>query len=146
MAVNDTNVRMHINRALAMFAAEPNFPVRLSQAFRQLQAERRRPGGSADEDLAAAEHYMFARQAVANNAVSVTQMRTMTYGYESIKFGLNSIGLGSLLQTTSNPTAPPSEGSLRWGWRGCADGEADRLTYLPGSTPPTINPAFYNIF
>ena len=142
MAVNNANVRAHIDRALAAHATEPDYPKRLTLAFRMLQAERRAPGASLDEDLAAAEHHLFARQAVANNAVSLEQMLLMVVGYDAAKYALQRLGLGSLLQTTANPTAPASQASAEWGAAGAILGEADRKKYLPGSTPPPFDPSF----
>jgi hypothetical protein len=142
MSVNDMAVQGHIDRALGANLSEPNFLVRLTKAFRMLQAERRVPGASINEDLAAAEHYLFARQAVANNACNVTQMRALVVGYGGLKFGLQSIGLGGLMQTTANPTSPASVDSVAWGLKGAAAGEADRLKYLPGSVPAPFNPDF----
>ena len=142
MSVNNMTVLGHIDRAMGAYLNEPNFLVRLTKAFRKLQAERRVPGASVNEDLAAAEHYLFARQAVANNVCNVTQMRALVVGYGGLKFGLQTLGLGSLMQTTANPTSRASADSVAWGLKGAADGEADRQKYLPGSTPAPFNPDF----
>jgi hypothetical protein len=142
MAVNDRTVQNHIDRALGAHLSEPNFLLRLTKAFRMLQAERRLPGASVNEDLASAEHYLFARQAVANNACNYDQMRALVLGYGTIKFGLQTLGLGHLMQTTANPTSRASVDSVQWGLKGASDGEADRKKYLPGSTPAPFNPDF----
>lgn len=142
MAVDNAAVRAHINRALETHAGEAAFLKRLTKAFRLLQAEHRLPGASQDEDLAAAEHYMFARQAVASNAVSLSQMLIMVIGYDATRYALERVGLGSLVQTTAQPAAPVSQDSIGWGVAGAMRGETDRETWLPGTTPPPFKPAF----
>ncbi|HKV00130.1 MAG TPA: hypothetical protein VJR58_32835 [Vineibacter sp.] len=142
MAVDYIGAQGHVDRALGRYLSEPDFLARLHKAFRMLQSERRMPGASADEDLAAAEHYLFARQAVATNACNQGQMRALVIGYGSLKFTLQRVGLGKLMQTTDNPTSRASRDSIEWGLMGVRDGEIDRLKYLPGSTPAPFNPDF----
>jgi hypothetical protein len=144
MAVNNEAVRTHINRALAKHAGESDFLRRLTKAFRLLQAERRVPEASHDDDLAAAEHYMFARQAVASNAVSLSQMLIMVVGYDATRYALERVGLSTRVQveTSSPSSAPASRDSIGWGVAGAMRGETDRETWLPGSTPPPFKPAF----
>ncbi len=142
MAVDYLVAQSHVDRALSRHLNEPNFLVRLSKAFRMLQEERRRPGASADEDLAAAEHYLFARRSVANNFCNQGQMRALVIGYGSLKFTLQRVGLGKLMQTTDNPTSRASKDSIEWGLMGVRDGELDRLKHLPGSLPAPFNPDF----
>src|SRR5262245_46805464 len=143
MTVNNEAVRLHINRALAKHAGETDFLNRLTKAFRLLQAERRVPEASHDDDLAAAEHYMFARQAVASNAVSLSQMLIMVVGYDATRYALERVGLSTRVHVeTPPPTAPASQDSIGWGVAGAMRGETDRETWLPGSTPPPFKPAF----
>lgn len=138
MAVNDEAVRKHINRALATYAGEADLVRRLTRAYRLLQAERRVPDASHDEDLAAAEHYMFARQAVASNAVSLSQMLVMVVGYDADRYGLERVRPG----TRTRAPAPASQDGIGWGVAGAMRGESDREAWLPGSTPPPFKPAF----
>ncbi len=142
MAVNNQIVLAHIDRAMGRNLSEPNFLARLTKAFRMLQAERRVPGASVNEDLAAAEHYLFARQAVANNVCNQGQMRALVIGYGGLKATLQSVGLGRLMQTSANPTSRASFSSVEWGLKGTSDGEDDRKKYLPGSKPAPFNPDF----
>jgi hypothetical protein len=142
MSVNDMTVQAHIDRAMGANLSEPNFLRRLDKAFRMLQSERRIPGASANEDLAAAEHYLFARRSVANNFCNYSQMRALVIGYGGLKFGLQTLGLGKLMQTTDNPTSRASIDSVQWGLKGATEGEADRLKYLPGSAPAPFNSDF----
>lgn len=142
MAVDDNNVRVHIRRALAMHAGELHFLRQLTQAFRLLQAERRNPGTAPDEDLAAAEHYLYARQAVASNAVSLSQMLLIAVGCEASRHALQRIGPGAPTVSLANTASTFSQDSIGWGVAGAMVGEADREKYLPGSTPPPFRPAF----
>ena len=66
----------------------------------------------------------------------------LVLGYGTIKFGLQTLGLAHLMQTTANPTSRASVDSVQWGLKGASDGEADRKKYLPGSTPAPFNPDF----
>src|SRR5262245_2704672 len=142
MTVNNETVRTHINRALAKYAGESDFLKRLTKAFRLLQAERRVVEVSYDENLAAAEHYMFGRQAVASNAVSLSQMLIMVVGYDATRYALERVGLGVQAQTSPSSCTSASQDSIGWGVAGAMRGETDRETWLPGSTPPPFKPAF----
>ncbi|TXL78863.1 hypothetical protein FHP25_07685 [Vineibacter terrae] len=139
MAVNDSEVRAHIRRALAAQAAEDDVLRRLTRAFRLLQAERHDPDAASDENLAAAEHYMFARQAVAGNAVSLTQMLLLAAGHDTTRCALQRIGY---CPDTANDSTPASQDSIGWAVAGAMVGETDRQIYLPGSTPPPFKAAF----
>ncbi len=140
MAVNDALVRAIISTELSRFASEPGCCGAVHRAFRELQRRRRLPGGSLDENLAAAEHYMFARWSVCEGSVSATQMRAMVLGYDSLKM----FGLGPLMQTTSNPTAPASVASLRWGMTGVNDGDAQHSRCNSAVVPPLFNTDAYS--
>jgi hypothetical protein len=99
------------------------------------------PGGSLDENLAAAEHYMLARLVVCQGAISVTQMRAMVIGYD----GLKMVGLGSLIRVTRNPTARASVGAIRWGLRGVDDGDAEHSRCNASVIPPGFNHRMYHV-
>jgi hypothetical protein len=134
MAVDEIKVRGHIGRALAAQVAEPHVLRQFTRAFRLLQAERREAAAALDEDLAAAEHYLFARQAVASNAVSLTQMLLIVVGCDTTRHAVQRMGAGA--------TGPASQDSIGWGVAGAMVGEADREKFLPGSVPPPFRPAF----
>src|SRR5882672_8524642 len=109
MAVNDTRVQEIINDALVRFSGEAGCCEAFTRAFRYLQSKRRIPGGSLDEDLAAAEHYMFARYAVCTALVSQSQMEAMAVGYNTVKGLVRLVPvLERKMRTTANPTAPAS--------------------------------------
>ncbi|HEX2884892.1 hypothetical protein [Vineibacter terrae] len=154
--VDDSKVQEHINWAWSNYWRWPYafsdsylkslrgvFLKRLYAEFRLLQWERRKPGRSADVNLAAAEHYLFARQAVATAQVSAFQMRQMVRGYEVTKAILETFGLEGLMRTTSEPTAPSSPDHVRWGLKGVDDGERDRLTHNGGASPPVFSRSMY---
>lgn len=138
MAVNDANVRRIINETIQKYKFLPGTEP-IVEAFRDLQTQRRMPGGSRDEDLAAAEHFMFARAAVGTGSVSRAQMEVMVVTYGSAKAALQAIGQGHLMQTTSNPTAAASAASIHWGLLGALMGVVDRKTHHPDVVPPVFN-------
>ena len=140
MAINNATVQRIINDELARYGSEPGCCGAVNRAFRELQRRRRLPGGSVDENLAAAEHYMFARWMVCEGTVSVTQMRAMVVGYDTLKI----LGFGRLMQTTSNPTAPGSTAAMQWGLNGVNDGDAQHTRCNSSVVPPTFNSDAYS--
>lgn len=143
MAVNNARVIGIIGDALALHAAEPGCCGTVEQAFRDLQAQRRVPGASLDEDLAAAEHYMYARFTVCTGGISKIQMDAMVVGYETVKGILQAVGLDSLMQTTANPTAPASQDSVIWGLAGSLAGKQDHDRCNSGVEAPVYNREAY---
>jgi hypothetical protein len=139
MAVNDARVQKFINDALAPYSSLTGCCDRYARAFRDLQALRRIPGNSLDEDLACAEHYMFAHQAVCSGAVSAAQMTAMVVGYDVTKGIAQILGVERFVRTTPNPTAPASRDSIRWGLRGVTDGSARHGECNGGTAAPYFN-------
>lgn len=142
MAVDDAAVRVHINRALAVNVGEPDFLRRLTRAFRLLQAERSIPDAAQDEALIAAEHYLFARQAVAGNAVSLSQMLLIVSGEDTVGQALERVGPAVTMLSSEEPRCMASQDVIGWGVAGAMKGESDREAWLPGSMPPPFRPAF----
>jgi hypothetical protein len=136
MAIENAAVRVHIHRALATSAGEPDFLRRLTRAFRLLQAERCECGAGQDEALIAAEHYLFARQAVAANVISLSQMLVLASGGDAVAHALECV------PHRAEATARTSQDVVGWGVAGAMRGETDRETWLPGSRPPPFRPAF----
>jgi hypothetical protein len=136
MTVDNAAVRVHIDRAMAVNAGEPDFLRRLTRAFRLLQAERGIADTAQDEALAAAEHYLFARQAVAGNAVNLSQMLLMMSGDDAIGPSAERVGGCPRMRFRA------SQDVVGWGVAGALRGETDRETWLPGSLPPPFRPAF----
>jgi hypothetical protein len=109
-------------------------------AFRILQAERRKPGKSLDLDLAAAEHYMFARCMVCTGTVSKTQMKALTIGYDLKKHLDRATGDPNKEATTSNPVSPPDWDVVEWGLAGANDGDDDHDRCNSGAHAPLWRP------
>lgn len=139
MAVDDTQVKRINGDALARNASAAGCCGPVSAAFQELFSRRRAPGGSLDENLAAAEHYMYARQSVCSGYVSYTQMSAMVVGYETTKGIMRAVGLEKLMRTSPNPTAPASYGAMIWGLNGARDGQSDHDRCNAGVTPPAYN-------
>ncbi|HKE46318.1 MAG TPA: hypothetical protein VKB41_17405 [Steroidobacteraceae bacterium] len=144
MAVKNADVRDWINAALtgvAQNAPAASYCDKLNLAFRSLQEERRKPGQSLDESLAAAEHYMYARQAVCSGYVSRTQMDVMVVGYQSVKWvAQRTDATEKLMRTRSDsPTSLASSASIMWGLYGSKTGEDDRLAHNKDTEPPLFN-------
>ncbi len=144
MPVNNARVIQFINDTLERFRSESGCCTPVTRAFRDLQSRRRQPGMSTDEDLAAAEHYMFARHAVCHGVVSKQQMDAMVVGYETVK-GIAQLfpDLERLMRTTPNPTAPASEDSMIWGLAGSLDGQRDHDRCNSAAEPPLVNTDAY---
>lgn len=136
MAVDNHIVRAHIWRALAAQSGVPDVLRRLTKAFRLLQAERRDPARAVDADLAAAEYYLFARQAVAGNAVSLTQMLTMVAGDGNPIGAPSRLARGEPTAVADAPLTPAAQDCIGWAVAGAVQGERDRQTCLPTSVPP----------
>src|SRR5258708_21608769 len=94
-------------------------------AFRDLQNERRVPGASLDLDLAAAEHYLFARFMVCRGVVSPLQMRTLIIAYDAKKWIDRARGNPNATATTPNPVSPSDTDVVLWGLRGVSEGSLD---------------------
>jgi hypothetical protein len=141
MAVDDRKVLSLIDdyEGRFMSARDPLEKARL--AFRAIQSFRNGSGDSADEALAAAEHYLFGKYMVSNGVCSERQMEVMVLGYDGVK---------AVMQTTDRtekmmrhnpdrPTSNVSASSVSWGLRGVEDGEQLRLQHNPGQKVPSWN-------
>ncbi|HEV3024059.1 MAG TPA: hypothetical protein VGX76_16400, partial [Pirellulales bacterium] len=108
--------------------------------FRRLQASRRVAGASLDMNLAAAEHYMFARWGVGIGWVHPMQMRTLVLAYDLKKLKDRVEGEPNASRTTTNPVSPPDVDVVRWGLRGVDQGVIDHDQYNPTVNPPLWRP------
>lgn len=108
---------------------------------RAIEALRNGAGDSADESVAAAEHYLFSRYIVSNCIVAYDQMIIMVLGYDSIKAiaQTNSTTEMAMRHNPKRPTSKVSMASVSWGLRGVKDGNADRERLAPEKTAPTWN-------
>ncbi len=140
MSVNDDKVREIIARALGNGGDGDTCCGQTRIGFRQLQKERRVPGASLDLDLAAAEHYLFARFMVCAGAVSAMQMRALVIGYDIKKWIDRAGGDPNATATTSNPVSPPDLDVVRWGLSGVSDGSNDHDRCNPSVKPALWTP------
>ena len=90
------------------------------QAWLGVRGQREKPGGEncCSAELAAAEHYLYARHAVANGDHSRTMMKVLLWAYGYLKFLAPRTGIC--------PKSPDTQGSRDWGYRGADDGDRDR--------------------
>src|SRR5262245_30997883 len=87
-------------------------------------------------NLAAAEHYMFARWLVGTGYVHQAQMRTLVVGYDAKKLLERLRGDSNASRTTANPVSPPDVDVVRWGLKGVEQGVKDHAQYFPNVKPP----------
>jgi hypothetical protein len=91
----------------------------LKQAWFHVRNQREQSGGAncCRPELAAAEHYLYARYAVANRDHSPFEMKALVWGYGYLKFLVPRTGIC--------PKSPDTQGSRDWGYRGVEDGAID---------------------
>jgi hypothetical protein len=91
----------------------------LRDAWFHVRNQREQPGGvnCCSQELSAAEHYLYARYAVANRDYSPVEMKVMIWGYGYVKFLVPRTGIC--------PKSPDTQGSRDWGYRGADDGATD---------------------
>lgn len=96
------------------------YPVNeLRDAWFHARNQREEPGGAncCNPELAAAEHYLYARYAVANGDYSPFEMKVLVWGYGFLKSVVPKTGICS--------KSPDTQGSRDWGYRGADDGAND---------------------
>ena len=96
------------------------YPVdELQTAWSHVRNQREKPGGAncCSSELAAAEHYLYARYAVANRDYSPFEMKAMIWGYGYLKYFVPKTGIC--------PKSPDTQGDRDWGYRGADDGATD---------------------
>jgi hypothetical protein len=126
MPVSDQKVRLLVDQAMGRALKEAGRCCgQVEVAFRDLQTQRRLPGKSLDLDLAAAEHYLFARWMVCTGTISTHQMRALVIGYDAKKLIDRLLDNPNKLQTTTNPVSPPNADVVAWGLQGVDDGIAE---------------------
>ena len=118
--VNDATVQAHINAGLAFGTTRGSTDLQL--AFAHLRQARER--NCCDLNLAAAEHYMYARLQVATGSWSFFEIM-FVIGYSFLKF------LHLIPRTGDCPITRASAAQIRWASAGAVDGEMDYY-----STPP----------
>lgn len=92
-------------------------------AFRELQKRRRTNKEWGNVELAAAEHYMYARFLAGATGDPVVLASPSLYNLKKkIFFALD---IQDLMNTSSYPCLPPSDDSVKWGEQGAKDGLMD---------------------
>ena len=136
MPVDHAEVARISARAIAAVGADASCCGTVRRAFRHLQAMRQVPGASLDLNLAAAEHYMFARLLVCSGDVSRGQMRVLVRSYDLKKRLDLAFGDPNSEAVTDNPVSPPDSDVEAWGLRGSTDGENDHSRCNSDVEPP----------
>lgn len=140
MSVIDSRVQVYIDEGFRNANAGVGCCGKVEIAFRYLQALRRKPGRSLDLELAAAEHYLFARWMVCAGVVRPYQMRLLVVGYDLKKTLDKATGDPNKEATTSNPVSPPDIGVTAWGLKGVSDGDEDHERCNQAVSPPYWTP------
>jgi hypothetical protein len=157
MSIDNRVVAQEIQDALdhTRGIQNPTMVRRVWRAYEDLNDRRNDPddfAASQDENLAAAEHYMFARYLVASSTYSFEQTWTMNLAYEQTKWVAQLQARAGLPGSTaellmrSDPTRPTVRSSrelIGWGAVGARHGETDRI--LAGGRRVYIDwpPAFF---
>jgi hypothetical protein len=117
-ARDDAAVRRYIDDALAANGYN------VESAFRDLQYQRNQTQNCANENLAAAEHYMFARHLVEDTWMPAAAVTALILGYSLSKL------IGAMPSVGDCPTTTPTSGfQVAWALNGVADGLY--TTYTP---------------
>jgi hypothetical protein len=140
MGVSKEKVNQIINEALANGGAGATCCSAVGAAFRYLQKLRQEPGKSLDLDLAAAEHYMYARSLVCTGYVSAAQMRVLVIGYDVKKLLDAQAKDPDKQQVTTNPVAPPNIEIVLWGIWGVEVGQGQHDRCNKDISPPVWRP------
>ena len=122
--VADSVVRSIITVSLAQQVLRPGETIvhRVSKSFRSLQ-KRRREVEPLNINLAAAEHYMYARFLAGTSGDPSVRLAPTLYGLKKrLYFAL---GIQEKMATTQNPVLPPNDAVERWGTSGASDGLLD---------------------
>lgn len=135
---DDKKVEAYIRDAMKKNAMYRPIDKQLEYAWASLYALR----GSIDpnddnRELAAAEHYMYARWQICSGKTNEAVMRVLTLGYDPVKI-VGDLPLFYVIRKVAGHSwSRPSTDSLRWGFRGCNDGAADarRITPDPEARP-----------
>lgn len=133
---DDQKVQNYINNALAANLFRKSFEARLLGAFNELYAQRGREDPNDENlELAAAEHYMFARYEVYSGEMPATVMRAATVGYDAMKTVGLFPGTFAIRKAIGHSWTRPSTDIIRWGLKGCQDGEMNRQIRPEGTEP-----------
>ncbi|MCU7937424.1 MAG: hypothetical protein KZQ99_21630 [Candidatus Thiodiazotropha sp. (ex Dulcina madagascariensis)] len=128
--INDVEVQKIIN--LSMTSASGATVVdKVGKAFRVLQ-ERRRKKEPHNIDLAAAEHYIYARFLAGITGDPLVEFAPSAYHIKKKVFVL--LGIQEKMQTTKEPVMPPRPKLKQWGKKGARQGLRDWEAVNPGKS------------
>jgi len=101
-----------IDQALGGSRSAPYKANQLQDAWYNVRQQREKPGGAncCSTELAAAEHYLYARFAVTNKDHSPFEMKVLVWGGGYLKFLTPKTGIC--------PKSPDTQGSRDWGYKG----------------------------
>ncbi len=89
-------------------------------------------GKSLDLNLAAAEHYLYARYRTSDDGD--TNYRNLPRWYETVKRAATKVGLESELRSSGEPVSPPNKSVTGWGNKGVEQGLLD-FEFRTGKEP-----------
>ncbi len=114
--ITDSTVQGYINAALSGAKPSPGDSSNLKNAWLALTSQREEH--CCDANLAAAEHYLYARYRVADGWEPYAMMVAMIVNYDTW-------GKYVMPKTGNCPITRPSGGLIKWGLNGATDGVAD---------------------
>ena|SRR5215213_583861 len=119
--VNEAMVIRYIENALVK-ETSGTVNEKIGKAFRALQSKRRSTEW-VDPDLAAAEHYLYARFLAGKTGDPMTTQAPRFYNLKKKIFFL--LEIENEMTTSEYPCLPPTDESVAWGERGALDGLND---------------------
>src|SRR5262245_60295540 len=119
---DDRKCQAYIDAAMAENAAYQPIDRQANYAFHTLKNRRATTDPEDnDRELAAAEHYLFARAKVGNGELSEEVVKVAVVGYDPLKV----LGYVPIVwiprKLAGNSWSRPSFDSIKWGLRGCHD-------------------------
>jgi hypothetical protein len=136
--VNDAMVVRHIENAiLKEMSSGGTINEKVGRAFRALQSQRRSKEW-VDPDLAAAEHYLYARFLAGKTGDPLVTQAPKFYSLKK-KFYF-ALEIEDWMTTSGYPCLPPTEESVVWGERGAMDGLRD-FKFMNPATDFTVGGA-----
>ena len=126
MAVNEENVWRLIHTALKRNEAHGSDAIdSIDAAWQELRGLGEKPGGSMDLDIAAAEHYLFARWYVASGNMSKRQMIDLFKWYYMKTRWVAAMDIPTDDAPADTPVQAPDIGVVTFGILGAIQGAAD---------------------
>lgn len=143
-SVNDSTVESLIHDELLRHQPRRGESVvdQVARSFRSLQL-RRRTQEPLSTDLAAAEHYMYARYLCGLSGDPSVRLAPTLYGLKKRMYF--ALGIGDRMATTRMPVLPPNAGVERWGTKGAEDGLLDYVA-TTGKPPTNYGAALTDLF